>query len=423
MIKKIIAGLCLILPVTLLAQERNASPYSYYGIGDMKFKGTAENRSMGGLSIIPDSTHINLQNPASYSSLIFTTFTIGGTTSNTTFKTDAAESGASRTTLDFIAIGLPLKKLGIAVGLMPFSDVGYKIQNTVTEDGLEKVRRFQGSGGINRVFASASYKITPKLNAGVDLQYNFGTIETKSIVALPGVPIQYPTREINESEYKGMSFNLGLMYQTKLNNKYDWYTSATFTPQATLSGATNRQFATISYSSNGNEVVVDEININVADDEVKLPSKFTLGTGFGMKTKWFAGAEYTYQQSNELGNRFDNITNAGFEASHKMSLGGYITPKYQSYNNYFARITYRAGLKYEKTGLVLNNENINDYGISLGLGLPVNYILSVPSSSINLGVEMGRRGSTKSGLIQENYTNFFVSLSLGDRWFVKRRYD
>jgi hypothetical protein len=402
MIKKVIVSCCLVFSALAFAQERSASPYSYYGIGDMTFKGTVENRSMGGLGIIPDSIHVNLQNPASYSSLIFTNFTVGGTSSTTTFKTDNAESNSNRTTLDYLAVGLPVsKKLGVAFGLMPYSDVGYKIENTVTEGEYEQNRRFQGSGGLNRVFAGVAYKILPQLSIGIDGQYNFGNIETKSIVAVPNVPVQYPTREINESEYNGFSFNVGLMYQTKLKGKYDWFTSATFTPQATLSGNTERQYATITYANSGAELVVDELTVSVGGDDIKLPSKFTFG------------------QSNELGNRFDNVTTAGFESGHKIALGGYYVPNYQSYNNYLKKITYRAGLKFEKTGLVINNEDINDYGVTLGLGLPLPYY----TSNLNLGVELGRRGTTNANLIQENYVNFFVSFSLGDRWFIKRKYD
>ncbi|NDI97800.1 hypothetical protein GWA97_01745 [Flavobacterium sp. LaA7.5] len=420
MIKRFIVSICLLCTAVVFSQQNNSSPYSYYGIGDVKFKGTTENRSMGGLGIIPDSVHVNLQNPASYSSLILTTFTIGGGTSSTTLKTDSEESDASRTTLDFLAIGVPVsQKIGVAVGLMPYSAVGYRVENTVTDNDIERYTQFSGEGGLNRVFAGASYKVTPKLSLGADIQYNFGTIETKSIIALPSVPIQYPTREINKSDYKGFSFNIGAIYQTKLNEKYDWYTSATYAPSATLSSETERQLATITFSNGLNELIVDEIDVLVSSNDVKLPSKFTIGSGLGIKTKWFAGLEYTFQESNELGNRFDDITAAGFETAHKISLGGYYTPKYRSFNSYFSRITYRAGLRYEKTGLVINDESINDYGLSLGMGLPLNY----SASSLNLGVEWGQRGTTNANLIQENYVNFYVSLSLNDRWFVKRKYD
>ena len=119
MIKKLIAGACLIFSTAAFSQQNNASPYSYYGIGDIKFKGTTENRSMGGLGMLPDSIHVNLQNPATYSSLKFTTYTIAGGTSSTNFKTDSAKDNASRTTLDYLAVALPFNKFGVAFGLMP----------------------------------------------------------------------------------------------------------------------------------------------------------------------------------------------------------------------------------------------------------------------------------------------------------------
>lgn len=55
----------------------------------------------------------------------------------------------------------------------------------------------------------------------------------------------------------------------------------------------------------------------------------------------------------------------------------------------------------------------------MGLGLPVGNAFS----SINLGFEYGRRGTTFDGLIKENYANVFLSLSLSDKWFVKRKYE
>ncbi len=91
-----------------------------------------------------------------------------------------------------------------------------------------------------------------------------------------------------------------------------------------------------------------------------------------------------------------------------ISLGGYYIPKYMSFTSYLSRITYRAGLKFEKTGLVINNESINDFAFTLGIGLPLGGNFGV--SNINLGLEVGKRGTTKANLIQENYVNIMVSL-------------
>ena len=88
MIKKIIVSICLLFSFAIFAQEGTSSPYSFYGIGDVKFKGTAENRAMGGLTIYSDSIHLNFQNPGSYSNLKLTTFSLGGTYLTTDLSTN-----------------------------------------------------------------------------------------------------------------------------------------------------------------------------------------------------------------------------------------------------------------------------------------------------------------------------------------------
>ncbi|AWH84944.1 hypothetical protein HYN59_07300 [Flavobacterium album] len=424
MIKKIIAGICLLFSSVVFSQESNASPYSYFGIGDIKFKGTTENRSMGGLGILPDSIHVNLQNPAAYASLMYTTFTVSASNSKTRFKTDSASDNANRTTVDYIAVAIPYKKLGFAFGLMPYTAVGYRIKNEtvgpVAEDTI--VRTFNGSGGLNRVFGGVAYKISPKFSIGAEFQYNFGQVKTKSITNIKNEVqvIQYPTRETNNSDYNGFSFNIGAIYQGKIG-KYDWVTSAAFTPQSTLKSSTDRELATITITNSNNEIVHDNIDTTVSTSDVKMPAKASFGSGLGQNRSWFIGAEYTFQQSNELGNRFDNVTNAKFETAHKFSLGGYFIPKYASFTSYISRITYRAGLRYEKTGLVINGEAINDMGLSLGVGLPIGG--RIGGSNLNIGAEFGQRGTTSANLVKENYVNLFISLSINDRWFQKRRYE
>lgn len=421
MIKKIAVSICLLFSSVIIAQENNSSPYSYYGIGDTKFKGTVENRSMGGLGILADSIHINLQNPASYSALQLTTYTIGASNNSTSFKTSSSKDNANTTTLDYLAVGIPIDKFGVVFGLMPYTSVGYKIKNTVTGiDGFSRNREFNGEGGLNRAFFGAAYQITSRFSLGADFQYNFGNIDTKSIVGMPDLVIQYPTRELNESRYNGFSFNLGAMYNAKISDKLDLYSSVTYTPQSELKSITQRKTSTINYVGN-REVVVDVIEEASVKENIKLPSKVSFGSGIGEKRKWFAGAEYVYQESNELGNRFNTVTTAAFEASHKFIVGGYYIPNYNSFTSYLSRVTYRAGMRYENTGLIVNNQSIKDYALSLGAGLPIGGYTSF--SNLNFGLELGQRGTKKSNLVQENYVNIFVSLSINDKWFIKRKYD
>lgn len=433
MIKKIIVSVCLLFSLVSFAQEGTSSPYSFYGIGDVRFRGTIENRSMAGLAILPDSIHINLQNPAMYSSLKLTSFSIGGTFSANQLKTNQKDEKAQRTTLDYLAVGIPLKKLGLGFGLIPYSSVGYNIRNSVlsNENGIVNYNRtdnfYRGSGGLNKVFFGFGYQLAKNLSIGADVQYNFGKIDTRSLSTRFTLnssnvyeQVQYSTRETNSSSASGVNFNTGLSYNTKLYKNISLFSSLTYSPEATIT-LNNERFIAIVQSFNGiADAVIDaEEEIQVADTKLKMPSKFSFGVGIGDTKKWIVGTELTFQGTSNFGNRFNDIDNVTYENATRFTVGGYYIPNYKSFTNYLERIVYRGGFRYENTGLVINNQPIEDAAVTLGLGLP----LRGAFSNVNLGFELGNRGTQKGGLVREHYMNFSIGLSLNDLWFQKRKYN
>ncbi|MET0759643.1 MAG: hypothetical protein ABWZ56_04435 [Flavobacterium sp.] len=419
MIKKFILPICFLFSLVSFAQEGTSSPYSFYGIGDVKFKGTVENRAMGGLSIFSDSIHINMQNPASYPSLKYTTFSIGGTYLTTKLKTSSQEEKARRTAMDYLAIGIPMGKFGAGFGLIPYSSVGYNIQTIdpgAAPESIQTIKKYSGTGGLNKAFVGAGYKISPKFSIGADLSYNFGKIETNSLRFVEEV--QYGSREKNVSDISGVTLTTGLMFQSKVSDKLSVFSSLTFAPESKLRATNDRKIATIQYIESGAEIVIDEEDIQVENSTIKLPTKFSFGAGIGETKKWMIGTEITFQKSSNFGNRFNDINNVSFENAVKYNVGGYFIPNYNSFSSYWNKITYRGGLRYENTGLIINNESIKDLGMTLGLGLP----LPGAFSNINLGFEFGKRGTTDANLVQENYANISVGFSLNDKWFVKKLY-
>ena len=406
MIKKFIVSLCLLFTFVSFAQEGTSSPYSFYGLGDVKFKGTVENRSMGGVSVFADSIHVNLQNPAQFASLKLTSFAIGGSYLTTKFKTESQEEKARRTTLDYLAIGIPSGKFGFGFGLIPYTAVGYKISQTTTDQN-PTTTQYKGIGGMNKVFFGTAYKITKNINIGAEAQYNFGSIETLSFKF--SEDIQYGTNEENISEVEGFSFTTGLTIQQKVKSKYTYFGSLVYSPETDL---TIRNQRTIRVNND-----VDEQPVQ--NSTFKSPSKFAIGSGFGIVKKWLIGAEVTMQSTSDLKNRFDDIVGVTFENSTRYSFGGYFIPNYNSYSSYLKRVTYRAGLRYANTGMILRNKSIEDFAVTAGLGLP----LGGTFSKINVGLEIGKRGTVYNNLVEENYINLSIGLSLSDRWFVKRKYD
>ncbi len=416
MIKKIIISACLLLSLMSFGQGGSSSPYSFYGIGELRNKGALENRSMGGLSIAPDSIHVNLQNPAGYANLKLTAFTIGASRSSTKLKTNNESASTQRTALDYLALALPFKKFGVGFGIIPYSSVGYKIES-IAVDASQSSQRFDGSGGVNKVFLGLGFKVARNLSIGADAHYNFGKIETSSLEFVPFVPIG--SQELNTADLSGVNFNLGMMYQAKINKKLTFFSGLNFSPENTLTSQNTRNIATVVFGSSSNVQVVDELENLSSTTKLKLPSKLFFGAGIGNSGKWLLGAEVAMQNKGNLSNSYNTINNATRGKYSKYTIGGYYVPNSNSFSSYAKRITYRGGLKYEKTGLVINSQSINDVGFTLGVGLPI----SGTFSNVNFGLEMGKKGTTTANLIQENYVNFNVSFSLNDLWFRQRKFE
>ncbi len=397
-----------------VAQQSTSSPYSFYGIGEIRFKGTVENRLMGGLSFLPDSIHVNIQNPASYSYLKLTSFTLGGSFNSGTLRTFTEKEKTQRSTLDYLAVAIPLKNSGFSFGLIPYSAVGYRIRNADVNSGI--TQKFEGTGGMNKVFFGYGMQLKPNLSIGAELNYNFGKIETTSLKYMTG--IQYGTQENNSTVLSGFDYKVGMMYQRKIA-KYDFYSGLHYNYNSNLNANTDQVINSVAYSEFYTPSVVDVLSETKTTSKIHMPNQVSFGAGIGTSRNWMIGTELTWSQSNAMGNRYDNITVASFENAMKYSLGGFWVPNYDAFSNYLKKITYRAGFRYENTGLVIQNQSIKDYAFSAGFGLP----LGGTFSNLNLGVEYGRKGTTKANLVQENYTNVVMSLSLNDKWFVKRKYD
>lgn len=437
MIKKLVLVFIAVLTFHSYAQQRGtASPYSFYGIGSLKFKGTVENRSMGGLSIYMDSIHVNLRNPASNATenLAYynnesrpVKFTVGGSYTNTGLKSDTSKDNSGATSFDYLAMSFPVGKFGVSIGLMPYTAVGYKMQSVNGSGNVSN--KFEGHGGLNKVYFGVGYLIKKGLSVGIDANYNFGNLQNSAVNYLydgDGVPVLVQSRENNRSNLSGLNINLGLSYKTMLNNKLEMVTGVTYTPQSSLKSNNERSFSTINVSSSGVESIINTIDYDLGSIGLKrtdliLPSKFSFGVGLGEVRKWFVGIESEYQTTSNFSNELYTNSNTAvkYENSTSVSIGGFYIPEYNSYSSYLKRVVYRGGLRFENTGLNINDETINEFGISFGLGIPVGNLFS----NANVGVEVGRRGTTNSNLIQENFINFQLSLSLNDRWFEKRKYN
>jgi hypothetical protein len=81
---------------------------------------------------------------------------------------------------------------------------------------------------------------------------------------------------------------------------------------------------------------------------------------------------------------------------------------------------YRVGGHIGDNYLVINNEQVKEYGMSVGLGIPMRR----PVSKTNLFLDFTRK-SYESGTVThfENYFTMGISINLYAFWFIKQKYD
>ena len=101
-----------------------------------------------------------------------------------------------------------------------------------------------------------------------------------------------------------------------------------------------------------------------------------------------------------------------------ISVGGQFIPNKYSIFSYWEKVNYRFGLRYSESYLQLNDHQINEVGLSLGMGFP----LWKTKSTLNFGIEVGKKGTILDDLIQENYVKFTFGIAFYQNWFIKRKY-
>lgn len=427
MIKKILFALAIISSTILTAQRNNSSPYSFFGVGEEFSSRTVEQSSMGGIgTAFSSERYLNFINPAANADLRYATYGIGGLVSDLTLNSSSTSESGTFTNLSYIVLGIPIsKKAGFTAGLQPQTSLGYSLLNQVfdADDEITEFTRFSGSGGTSKIFGGLGYKVLEDLSIGVEAAFVFGTLENNIFNQRANVTLA--TKNEQTVRVRGGIYKAGLQYKKKLKDDLQVNAGAVFQLSTDLSTEAEEYLYSLTIGGTGNEIPRDTISSSVLDGKFSMPLKSTFGLGIGKKDKWYAGINYEFQDA--LDNSLNpNNSSYMYGGSNKIALGGFYLPKINSISSYFDRITYRAGFRFEDTGLVIdgsglgnNFTSIKDFGINVGLGLPLGNRIS----NINVGLEYGQRGTTDNDLIKENYFNFRLSLSLNDIWFRKREID
>ena len=458
------------------AQNTTSSPYSKYGVGTLLSQDFLQNFAMGGIGIgMRSNRNINFDNPASYSALGITAFE-AGFTNTSLFLTDGTQSeNLNYPHISHLAFGIPVmkNKWGMSFGMLPYSNLGYDYTNVVNDTLTGDVTYFQkGDGGLNKAYFGNSIQFNPKTNIdpvglilkafsgprysiktdstgteikvfnkridslvvdrktpisfGVNGYVMFGALNNDEKIIYGGLNNALNLWSIKRTSVADVGVDFGVQYQKSYTvykgndiDKYNIVLGATYAATNNLSSKYTESIRTFTGTSDFGTVKDTISLIDEAASIIELPTELGIGFSISKENKWSFGVDY---RSANWGAIASNSSIYKYNNNYSIAAGLEVTPKYNAFKGYFKRVAYRLGLRYNTSYIMINNQDLPEYGIAFGMGLPLKREqTTVPQ--LNIGFEYGKRGQTGNDLIEETFYKINIGITINDRWFIKRRYD
>ncbi|MGD0709646.1 MAG: hypothetical protein ABR968_00545 [Bacteroidales bacterium] len=414
-----------------------SSPYSRYGIGDLQSNQSIRNISMGGISYgFRDSSMVNYANPASYTAFdtLSFVFETGVSTQFDQLQTIGTKQYANYTSLANLVFGFHITRWwGASIGVLPFSSMGYNITDYQTQQNSGEIKtQYQGSGGLNQFYFGNAFKLSKSFSVGLNTSYIYGTLNNIRTVSYPNDINALDVQLVNSTQVHDFMFNYGLQYEKRfkirnnkkaITNKYKFAIGFVYNASTHLA-AKQDSFAYGFFTTTTGAQIIKDTNVNSSNTKGKIILPQAFGGGItlrkeeipGKTDSWLIGFDYHTQN-------WANFSDFGVKDSLKncmsASIGMEYTPKSGTMANYFRRIHYRIGARYDKTYLELHNSQLSEYAVGFGLGLP----LRRSKTSVNLGVELGQRGTINNELVKEDFIQVVLSLSDYEFWFIKHHFE
>ena len=410
----------LLLGLNVLGQN-TTSPFSIYGIGDISNSGFGRNTGMGGLiSPMYSPYHLNPGNPASYSAIGPNSFIfeIGATAKYLKLNTPETKFDNFNANFSYLAIGFPITKWWKSgVGLLPLSNIGYNIQETIVMDydGSEVTNTYTGEGGITNFYFDNSFKILKSLSVGFKLSYSFGPLVYNRISAsINESSSSYIVRK-DKANVSSFNYKTGIHFHRKLTDKLFLNIGGTYGIESELK-ATDQLFilnSVIRKTGNTlNDTLRDE---TIHTGFLELPQSFSVGTSVLINRKLELGLDYSradWSKSKYFGEE-QNLADM-----EKYMFGAEYIPDFAALS-YAKTIRYRLGANYSKSYLIYEGAQLESYEITAGVGLPVKRTPSI----VNFAISYQKRYVPGIENLYENYFSFQFNMSLHALWFQKRKWE
>lgn len=409
-----VSFLLFILQTSAQKSNKENAPYSRFGIGEMRNGANVFLRGMGTTSSsYASSYNVNTDNPASYASLLLTTYEAAAEGSGRTILVGTDKYKTGTATLSYMTVGVPIgKHAGMALGLKPVSRTYYLLNDTTMIDSFGKaVNSYEGDGSLSQGFIGFAGKYKG-ISLGFNFGYTFGT--TESINSLE--PLDQSNKVVSSRFYTktrtgGIYWSLGAMYEHNLNKNLVLRGGGTLSLSQQLNAHRDQYWISYAYET---DTAYKRENVS---GKIVMPLKYSAGVQLLGYNKWSVALDFSsavWSQYRSFGN-----TDSLASGTYRIAIGGDYTPDPTAVKNYLQKMTYRLGFYYGTDPVMLRATQLNYYAVTAGFTFP----LKKNISRIHTSIEIGSRGTKANGLLRENFVRFGIGLSLNDKWFIKRKYD
>ncbi len=382
------------------------SSYSRYGFGDILRYGDGRIYAMGGTGIaLIDNGSINLLNPAGICRIGITRFSAGIEYNNFSSKDESGSSSYSMGGFQGLAFAIPISYENGIVMLLdatPYSKVSYAINSSGFSplSGSIQHQTFYGSGGLSYLGFGLSVSPFNTLHFGARVNYMYGSTR------------QYQTSSFENSEYKstifdrniyysGFSFTLGAIYEgldqiLNLPASHNLSFGLTIRTGGSLDAKAERTYTD---------------SITYQNGSADIPLSVGLGMSYLHQGRYRFLGDFVFENWGDL--KPFALDPVALRNSYRTSIGFELIPE-KGADTYLKQIFYRAGFMYNSTYYQINGVGINEYCLTGGVGLPMGF-----ESWLNIGVQVGLRGTTDYKLQKDLIVRLSVAVSASELWFLK----
>ncbi len=399
-------------PLRLYA-DNGGSGYSRYGIGDLSFFGTSRSLAMGGAGLsVLSSNSIDRMNPAAWTEIIQTRFSVGVQYEGLSTTDGVRSSYRSSATFDGFMVALPvLPRSGIvvALGMMPYSRVNYNVLTPGALGGLDYQVRYLGEGGVSLGRAGISARLNSDVHLGATVNYYFGTLNYTTDQSF--IDAGYTSANVLRSlEVRGLGVTVGAVY-SGLARALDLPAGQALNVGMTISTTSYLTGGQERYFTYNTTALVTRDTVPSPDATMKIP--FAVGAGVSyLGSRWLVAADLTYQPWSKF--TLAGAADPNLRDAFRFSFGAELLPLRDPAASFRQHLAYRLGGYYDASYYQVRGQPINEMGVTAGIGFPL-----VAETRLNLGLQAGIRGTTDQQLQKDTIYRISLILSGGELWFQR----